>query len=102
MANGGEIPPVVMHTCDNPPCVNPAHLEGGTHKQNTADMLAKGRNSTIRPLGADNHNTKLTPNDVRAIRLRQGQSAGSVARDYGVNHGSILAIWRGITWKHIE
>lgn len=34
----------VMHVCDNPPCVRPDHLAIGTAADNTADMLAKGRN----------------------------------------------------------
>jgi hypothetical protein len=32
-----------LHTCDNPPCCNPAHVYDGTPKQNTADMLSRGR-----------------------------------------------------------
>jgi len=36
---------VVRHTCDNPACVNPSHLILGTPKQNTADMLLRGRNA---------------------------------------------------------
>lgn len=47
---------VVMHTCDNPRCINPDHLVLGTQAQNNADRHAKGRDG----------NTRRVPDDVRA------------------------------------
>ena len=41
----GKIPSMmsILHKCDNPPCVNPNHLQVGTHKENIEDMIEKGR-----------------------------------------------------------
>jgi hypothetical protein len=46
LSNGRPVPPGVhvMHSCDNPPCVNPAHLSIGTCADNLRDCAAKGRN----------------------------------------------------------
>lgn len=62
----GPIPAgmLIMHSCDNPPCVNPRHLSLGTHKTNAQDSMNKGRSKTT-------ENGKLTgPANGRANGLK--------------------------------
>jgi len=89
---------IVMHTCDNPACINPAHLRLGTHRLNVLDKEAKGRGNA----GAANGHAKLTVEDVAAIRARYAQGAISLAqlgRDFGVNRSCIHKIVNKTHWK---
>ena len=92
----GKIPSgsVVMHKCDNPACVNPKHLQLGTSKENTLDMMQKGR---ARFGGSDKN---LTPDDVnRVLELhQQGQSTPEIAKALGIGKRHVLHIIRGERW----
>lgn len=59
---------VIMHTCDNPACVNPQHLKVATQKENIADAIAKGRKCYGETRGEGNPKAKLTWKDVDLIR----------------------------------
>lgn len=83
------------HSCDNPPCCNPAHLRFDTRQSNVADMIERGRAST-------NHR-KLTDADVVMIRRRRAAGArqSDLAHQFGVSDGTISMIVRGSRWKHL-
>jgi hypothetical protein len=94
----------VCHHCDNPACVNPAHLFAGTYGDNLVDAIAKGRHTNPILSGENAVLAKLTWPQVHQIRsqYRHGsRDFGSVAlgRRYGVDHVSILSIVHGHTWK---
>jgi len=67
----GEIPEgqYVLHSCDNPSCVNPDHLRLGSLAENAQEMWSKRRGRPPPPLfGEDNANHRLTDEQVRLIR----------------------------------
>lgn len=101
-AANGPIPPglVVMHSCDNRRCCNPAHLSRGTHKQNTADMIAKGRHARKAPLGEASGVAVLTEEIVRVIRASNERTA-DLARRFGAAPNTIRAVRTGRTWTHV-
>jgi hypothetical protein len=92
----------VCHTCDNPPCVNPAHLFLGTAKDNTADMVRKGRASGGSPPGEQHPRAKLTfakAAEIRRIYAAGGIGMGRLAVQYGVSKRTVLNIVQGKAWK---
>jgi hypothetical protein len=99
----------VCHRCDNPPCVRPDHLFLGTHLDNVADMVTKGRSRWInrkgRPVRGSRHSqAKLTEADVLIIRQRLavGEADDAISRDYGVSPDAVSLIRRGKTWAWLR
>lgn len=88
--------PYLRHSCDNPPCCNPAHLLEGTHDDNMADMVARGRASH----GERHWFAKLTDADIRAIRA-DPRSNRKIAADYGIDPSLISGIKNRKTWRHV-
>jgi hypothetical protein len=91
---------VLCHTCDNPPCCNPAHLFVGTGSENMQDSIAKGR--FRRACGDANGKTKLlTPAvlDVRA-RFSRGETQTEISRELNINRSTVRNIVHRRTWKY--
>jgi hypothetical protein len=91
----------VMHKCDNPSCVNPYHLSIGTPKDNTQDMIQKGRKRTVSPKGEGNGKSLLNAEKVRLIRSSKLNHA-ELGRQLGVSTGCVRSVRSGRTWSHIE
>lgn len=90
---------VVCHKCDNPPCVNPDHLFIGTMKDNTADMIAKGRSKlgSNHAIGSACKSSKITPQIAYAIKCDR-RPHREVALRYGVSASLVGAIKNGKLW----
>lgn len=98
---GGRL---ACHTCDNPPCCNPAHIYAGTSQDNANDMKARGRWRGPENVAGDaNGNAKLGEAEVLLTKryINQGHSNCHIASLFGVCHQNISMIRRGKTWTHL-
>lgn len=92
----------VLHSCDNPPCVNPNHLFLGTQTDNVHDMENKKRGIHFR--GEDNGRAKLTVVQVFEIRklLARGDKKARIAKQYSINPVSVAYIENGKNWGWLK
>lgn len=99
--NKGPVPPglIVLHSCDNPICCNPAHLSVGNDLQNSREAFERGR---IR-LGAERRQSILNDRLVRHIRaLRDGGSTTlQIGRKLGLNTATVYGVVSGKSWRHV-
>lgn len=98
----GSIPKgnFICHKCDNPRCINPAHLFTGTHNDNMKDASVKGRMN----LGENHGSSKLTAKDILLIRemLNAGEKQSDIAQHFGVCQTNISHINLGKSWSHVK
>lgn len=92
------------HHCDNPPCCNPSHLFVGTHADNMADRVRKGRSMKFAARGERIWSAKLTESHVREIR--RIYSIGGISHRklgilFGMSKSGITGIISGRKWRHI-
>lgn len=83
----------VRHSCDNPPCINPKHLVGGTIADNNRDRVLRQRSAS-----------KLKEHEVLDIREahRDGvKSQAELAKIYGVSPQMIHRIVHRQNWRHL-
>lgn len=81
---------VVRHRCDNPSCVNPEHLEPGTHADNTRDCIERGRHPLFKV-------TESIKSDILRLRDR-GESFSKIGISVGLSKSQAHKVWR----KHAE
>ena len=96
----GPIPKdtLVLHHCDNPPCVNPQHLYLGTHADNAKDRDTRGRHNPLR--GTAVKKARLSEQSVVEIRQRllDGERAIDLAHEYGVDPSTVSRVRTGANW----
>jgi len=92
----------LLHTCDNPSCCNPKHLWVGTHADNMADKVKKGRSADFS--GGKGPRCKLTMEQAREARLlrKNGMTIPQLMEKFELSRASMKTLLRGDSYKESE
>jgi lambda repressor-like predicted transcriptional regulator len=92
----------VMHSCDTPQCVNPAHLSIGTAKDNQRDSVNKGRKNSLK--GSANKWAKTTEDALitAAALFANGHTYRSISARLGISRAALVKTLQGHRWPHIQ
>ena len=85
---------LVCHSCDYPPCVNPDHLFLGTYKENTNDMIKKGRKFKPKPFESS---TVVSEDIFLALKDKyesENISVAQLSRIFKINTGTVYYVFR--------
>lgn len=86
-------PAKILHSCDNPMCVNPDHLRAGTQQENIADMVLRRRNRR----GEKHHWNRHSASTIGSVceAIVAGMSSSDIRSRFGVSAGLIASIRHG-------
>lgn len=87
-----------IHSCDNPPCCNPAHLRWGDHQDNSDDKVSRNR----QPKGEAHSRSILTDEDAdKILKMRvDGYTVEEICQNLNLSKASATKVYCGLTWKH--
>lgn len=90
--NNKNIDLIIRHKCDNPPCVNPEHLEEGTYKQNLTDSIERNRRT--------NWLTEQQVHEIRSIPMST-TIINDVAQAYNISESNARNVISGVTYSNL-
>lgn len=92
-----------LHSCDNPPCYNPAHLRWGSDADNVRDRDSRGRkaHSWMTKNGWTEKLDEATVVVIRERFARGGVTIAQLSREYGVTDATMGKAIHRKTWKWV-